>query len=88
MCMFMVTVSAHSCFVKLGRMVTFELQATPESMSSPNPYHEKNDWTRPFILKVWLLYVLHVRSSLRVSLALRPDEASVEHAYLPAAIPN
>ena len=31
-----VTVSAHSCFVKLGTMVTFELQAAPGSTSAFN----------------------------------------------------
>ena len=36
-CTFTVTVSSHSCFVKLGTMVTFELQAAAESTSAPNP---------------------------------------------------
>ena len=31
-----VTVSTHSCFVKLGTMATFELQAAPESTSASN----------------------------------------------------
>ena len=30
------TVSTHSCFVKLGTMATFELQAAPESTSTFN----------------------------------------------------